>query len=87
MGKKKKKTKKFDILSHSYNPDFRVLNEEEVMKVLEDLDIGIHQLPKMIDKDPVVKILKAEVNDVVEITRESPTAGKTKFYRVVVVSE
>jgi DNA-directed RNA polymerase subunit H (RpoH/RPB5) len=32
----------------------------------------------------MVKILNAKIGDVIKITRNSPTAGETVYYRVVV---
>ena len=88
MAKKiEEKEPAFDILVHKYNPKFEIISPEEVEKVLEGLGVTKFQLPKIINKDPVVKIIGAKIDDVIRITRESPTAGKTIFYRVVVVHE
>ncbi len=35
------------------------------------------------DSDPVVKIIKAKPGQVLRITRKSPTAGESVYYRIV----
>jgi len=73
------------ILKHSYNPEFRIINEEEIKDVLEKFNIKkLIQLPRMSIKDPVCKLFNAKVGDIFEITRKSYTSGKSIFYRVVV---
>lgn len=78
-----------DIFKHELVPRHKLLSEEEKKKVLEKYNVKLHDLPKIKLKDPVVIALKeAGVNinvwDLIEIERKSQTAGKTKFYRVVV---
>jgi DNA-directed RNA polymerase subunit H len=65
-------------------PKHEVLSEEELKALLERYNITKGQLPKILITDPVVKKIKAKVGDVVRITRESKTAGKSVVYRVVV---
>jgi DNA-directed RNA polymerase subunit H len=88
LGKKTEEKKPaFDILAHSYNPKFEIIEPENIEKVLEGFGITRFQLPKILQTDPVVKILEAKLNDVIKITRKSHTAGESIFYRVVVVHE
>ena len=76
------------ILNHQLQPlSFRVLSEEEKKKLLEKYNITLLQLPKILDTDPIAIILNAKEFDVIEITRKSPTAGVSKYYRVVVKKE
>ena len=42
------------------------------------------QLPKIYKKDPALRESDVKPGDIIEIERNSPTANKTKFYRVVV---
>ena len=65
-------------------PEHVIISEKEVKEVLEKYNITKGQLPKILLTDPVVKMIKAESGDVLRITRESKTAGKSLFYRVVV---
>ncbi len=72
------------ILNHELVPKHEVLSEDEVKELLKSLKITKEQLPKILSKDPVIKILGAKPGDVVKITRKSPTAGESVYYRVVV---
>ena len=65
-------------------PKHEVLNTEEAEKVLERYNATREELPKIRRSDPALKGLKPEVGDIVRITRDSPTAGKSFYYRVVV---
>ncbi len=73
-----------DILSHELVPEHTILTKDESQKILSQHNITPKQLPKILDTDPVVEIIGAKVGDIIEITRDSPTAGKTKYYRLVI---
>ncbi|AFZ71199.1 DNA-directed RNA polymerase, subunit H, RpoH/RPB5 [Caldisphaera lagunensis DSM 15908] len=72
------------ILGHYLVPKHRILPLEESVEVLKSLGIKPWQLPRISINDPVVKILGGKPGDIIEIERDSPTAGKYKAYRVVV---
>lgn len=84
---KKQQVEEPSILEHFLVPKHRVLSPEEAQKVLEKYRIKPHQLPYILTSDPVVKALGAKPGDIIEIIRESPTAGKAVYYRVVVEEE
>ena len=65
-------------------PKHEILSEEEKKELLEKLNIQEKQLPKILDSDPVVKKINAKAGDVIKITRNSPTAGKSIYYRLVI---
>jgi DNA-directed RNA polymerase subunit H (RpoH/RPB5) len=46
--------------------------------------LDFDKLPRIASDDPVVLELKGEVGDVIRITRSSPVAGTTLYYRRVV---
>ena len=73
-----------NIFEHKWVPKARVLSEEEKEKLLKKYNISEFQLPKILKSDPMVKALGAKVGDVIEIIRDSPTAGKSIYYRVVI---
>ncbi len=73
-----------NILSHELVPEHKILAKDESQKILSQLKARSEQLPKILDTDPVVEIIGAKVGDIIEITRDSPTAGKTKYYRLVI---
>ena len=60
------------------------MSEKEVEELLKKYGITKDKLPKILASDPVIKAIGAKVGDVIEITRKSPIAGQTKYYRVVV---
>ncbi len=76
--------KKDIILNHELVPKHEILSEEEAKKLLEELNITKKQLPRIYASDPVAKILGAKPGDIIRITRKSPTAGESIYYRVVV---
>ncbi|MCW3133125.1 MAG: DNA-directed RNA polymerase subunit H [Methanophagales archaeon] len=76
--------KKGKILEHKLVPKHEVMEESEVKELLDTYKIKKEQIPKIKLSDAVIKEIKAEVGDVVKITRESRTAGKFLAYRLVI---
>lgn len=76
--------KELNILKHELVPKHRILNEKEREELFKKYGINIRQLPRISGSDPVIKLINGQLGDVVEIARKSPTAGETKYYRVVV---
>jgi DNA-directed RNA polymerase subunit H len=66
-------------------PEHEVLSEEEVEEILKRYNITKGQMPKILASDPMAKKVKAKPGDVIRIKRESKTAGKSIFYRVVIL--
>lgn len=79
-----KMAEKFDIQAHKLVPKHTKLTDEEVQKLLEQFNISIRQLPKILKTDQAIKELDAKPGDVVKIERVSSVVGRTHFYRVVV---
>ena len=75
------------ILEHELVPKHRVLSPEEAEQVLKKYGTEPQKLPYIHASDPVVKALGAKPGDIIEIIRDSPTAGKAVYYRLVVKSE
>ncbi len=75
---------KDSILEHELVPKHKIIEEEEVKKLLDTYKIKKEQLPKIKLSDPVIKGIKAKVGDIVKITRQSRTARKAFFYRLVI---
>jgi DNA-directed RNA polymerase subunit H (RpoH/RPB5) len=73
-----------NIVEHELVPKHEVLSKEEKQKVLDKFKITTEELPKILSSDAVMEYLKAKPGDVVRIMRDSPTAGETVYYRVVV---
>ena len=73
-----------NIREHELVPEHEKLDEEETEKLLDKFNIEKDNLPKMSKKDAVAKKMDLEPGDVVHIERDSPTAGKADYYRVVI---
>jgi len=88
-GKKsaKKAIREINVMEHYLVPKHRVLSREEAEQVLKKYGITPYQLPYILVSDPVVKALGAKPGDIIEIIRDSPTAGKAVYYRLVVKGE
>jgi len=72
------------ILEHELVPEHVIMKKEEVQLVLQKYGISKEQLPMILATDPVVIAIEAEKGDVLKITRDSETAGKALYYRVVI---
>ncbi|NPA86957.1 MAG: DNA-directed RNA polymerase subunit H [Candidatus Diapherotrites archaeon] len=77
-------SKKRSILDHVFVPKARILSKEEVEEVLRKYRVSKENLPKILETDPVVVELGAKKGDVIEFIRNSPVAGKSIYYRVVI---
>ena len=73
-----------ETLDHKLVPKHEILLEEDVKELLSELNITVDQLPKILSRDPIVRVINAKTGDVLKIIRNSPTAGKTAYYRIVV---
>ncbi|MBI1972057.1 MAG: DNA-directed RNA polymerase subunit H [Candidatus Aenigmarchaeota archaeon] len=72
------------ITSHLFVPKHEILSPDEIKHILDAYKISINQLPRITEDDVVVKEIGANVGDVLKITRPSPTAGVSYYYRLVV---
>ncbi|WGI17274.1 DNA-directed RNA polymerase subunit H [Methanonatronarchaeum sp. AMET-Sl] len=79
--------KKYNVMDHSLVPKHEIVPEEEAQEILEKHDIEAKNLPKVLKSDPVVKEIGAKSGDILKVTRDSPTAGKSVLYRLVVDEE
>ncbi|MCZ7405366.1 MAG: DNA-directed RNA polymerase subunit H [Candidatus Methanoperedens sp.] len=84
MKEKEHTGREFNPLEHKMVPNHEILNEEDLNKVLSEYKVDKEQLPKIRISDPSTVSVKAKVGDVVRITRDSQTAGKSYFYRLVI---
>lgn len=73
----------FDLFEHELVPTHIIAAEDEIKLVLEHYGIEKGQLPRILRDDPAVKVLGARPGQVIRIERDSPTAGKTYYYRLV----
>jgi DNA-directed RNA polymerase subunit H len=76
--------KQIDILSHGMVPKHELMSKKEKEVLLKKLGVSERELPRILSDDPAIRNLDAKPGDVIRITRASPTAGQTFYYRVVV---
>ena len=84
MKEKENIGREFRPLEHKMIPRHELIEEDELIKVLTEYNIDKEQMPKIRESDPTAKAIQAKVGDVVRITRQSQTAGKAIFYRLVI---
>ena len=73
----------FDITAHVLVPKHEICSATERAKVIENYGVSEQQLPRMLATDAGIAHLGAKRGDLIKITRTSPTAGETIFYRIV----
>ena len=82
--KKSKPSEKLDVSNHSLVPTHEKCSDTEKKAVLKKYNITIKDLPKISINDAAIVDMNLEPGDVVKITRDSPTAGDSVFYKVVI---
>jgi DNA-directed RNA polymerase subunit H len=75
---------RFNVMENYLVPRHSLLPQEEIDGLLKKYDIDIAQLPKILMADPCAKAIGAKPGDVIVIERESPTAGLSVYFRLVV---
>lgn len=74
----------FNVTKHFLVPHHRILEMEERNELLKNLRCIESQLPLILEQDPVIRYLGGRKGEIIEILRDSITAGKTRYYRLVV---
>ena len=72
------------MVEHILVPKHEVLSEKEVKEVLDRYGITRNELPKILKDDSALSDLTINIGDVIKITRNSPTIGKSLYYREVI---
>ncbi|OYT46615.1 DNA-directed RNA polymerase subunit H [Thermoplasmatales archaeon ex4484_6] len=75
---------RFNVMENYLVPRHSIMKEEEVEELLKRYRIDRIQLPQILTADPCAKALGAQPGMVLKIERESPTAGASIYYRLVV---
>lgn len=73
-----------NIQDHILVPKHIKMSEEKAELILKKYNISKKQLPKIKKTDAAIVQLNANPGDMIEITRDSRTVGKSDYYRVVV---
>jgi DNA-directed RNA polymerase subunit H len=74
----------FDVMSHQLVPKHEILPESIAEETLKSFNLTKDQLPKILITDPAAKRIGAKGGDIIKISRDSPTAGLSIFFRLVV---
>ena len=78
------KKEKLLIPDHIYVPKHEIINKEDAEKVLEKYHTKPTEMPMIYISDPAIRHLGVKPGDMIKITRKSPTAGESIYYRYVV---
>jgi DNA-directed RNA polymerase subunit H len=73
-----------NILEHVLVPKHEILTAAEKKELLKRYKIKKENLPKISAKDVVAQNMDAKPGDILRIIRNSQTAGKSLYYRLVV---
>lgn len=74
----------FDIFEHELVPKHEIVSQEELAELEKKYHSEPYQFPWIKASDPISIILGAKPGDVLRITQDSQTAGKSTSYRYVV---
>lgn len=74
----------FDLFDHVLVPSHIIAEQSEVDLVLGHYKIDKTQLPRIYTTDAAAKVLGARVGQIIRIERDSETAGRTFYYRLVI---
>ncbi len=79
-------TKKNQVLvpDHIYVPKHEIISKQEAEEVIKKYNCKPTELPLIFVTDPAILGLGVKPGDMIKITRQSPTAGKSLYYRYVV---
>jgi DNA-directed RNA polymerase subunit H len=80
------KKKEMVITNHIYQPRHEIIDRKEAEDVLRKYNAKPSQLPYILIEDKGLEGLEVRPGDIIKITRKSPTAGQSVYYRYVVES-
>ena len=78
------KKKKILVPDHVYVPKHEIILKKEAEEMLEQYHCEPTELPLIFANDPAILGLGVKPGDMIKITRQSPTAGESYYYRYVV---
>ncbi|HKO41260.1 MAG TPA: DNA-directed RNA polymerase subunit H [Nitrososphaeraceae archaeon] len=72
------------VKNHIYQPKHEILPKNEAEEILKKFNVRTNQLPYIMSSDKGLEDLDIRPGDIIKITRKSPTAGESVYYRYVV---
>ena len=72
------------ITNHIFQPRHEILSKNEAQEVLKRYNTKPSQLPYIMLSDKGLEDIDVRPGDIIKITRKSPTAGQSVYYRYVV---
>jgi len=76
--------KEIKITNHIYQPKHEILPKAEAQQILKKYNARPGQLPYVMMSDKAIEDLDVRPGDIIKISRKSPTAGQSVYYRYVV---
>ena len=77
------KTSTFEVTKHVAVPKQEICSDAEKKRVFAAYNVEHGQLPRIFASDAGIQHLGVKPGDIIKVTRPSPTAGTTIFYRIV----
>ncbi|MBI4210544.1 MAG: DNA-directed RNA polymerase subunit H [Candidatus Diapherotrites archaeon] len=71
------------VAQHFLVPKHEIVPDERAKEVFAKFGSTNDQFPQILSDDPAIVEIGAKRGDLIKVTRNSPTAGKSVFYRVV----
>ncbi|HIH09931.1 MAG TPA: DNA-directed RNA polymerase subunit H [Candidatus Diapherotrites archaeon] len=68
---------------HFLVPKHEIVPDEKVKEVVAKFGSTLDSFPKIVADDPAIVEIGAKRGDLIKITRKSPTAGTSIYFRVV----
>ena len=79
-----KKPAPIKITNHIYQPRHEILAKKDAEEIMKKYNAKPSQLPYIMMSDKAIEELDVRPGDIIKITRKSPTAGESVYYRYVV---
>ncbi len=74
----------FGVGDHFLVPKHVLLSAQQAAELMKKYGLNPNQMPKILRTDSAIIDMLPKKGDIVKIVRDSPTAGKTIYYRRVV---
>jgi len=71
-------------IDHFLIPKHFMLSKEQAAELLKKYNLTLDQLPKISKDDAAIAAFKPDRGEIVKIVRDSPTAGKSVYFRRVI---